>query len=155
MSERVPVNPPLEPHFPFLSLSLKARDPLLHPHFPSSVLLAQQVRPGPCPSNPGCCSELITLSPQLPLKNSVNYKNPVALDIWSRVDNGSSASNESQTRFVDWLVPGGWLAKGFSSPNPLSSWILSSGLPLSILPLLYVFASLSFISLSAIPMPVL
>lgn len=66
----------------------------------------------------GCFSELITLSPLFPLKSSVNYKNPAALHIWSRVDNGSSVSNESQTRFSTRLDPGRRLVEGLLSSSP-------------------------------------
>lgn len=88
MAEGVPVDPPLKAHFPFLSLW--AWDP---PATPTLSLPFSSGSAGTSRLPPllilGCFSELITLSTLLPLKNSANYKNPVALDICGRADNGS------------------------------------------------------------------
>lgn len=152
-------NPPLKPHFPFLSSSWSGIL-LLHPHFPSPFLLAQPSCPAPTLLILGCSSELIILSTLLPLKNSVNYKNSVALDIWSRVDNGSSVSNESHTRFSVMFDPGGWLVKGpLSSLSPPILFLflfLFFNLLCSVLPhLLSLFCDSLIYSSQSIAMPAL
>lgn len=139
MAEGVPVDPPLKAHFPFLSLW--AWDP---PATPTLSLPFSSGSAGTSRLPPllilGCFSELITLSTLLPLKNSANYKNPVALDICGRADNGSCVWNGSLTRFSDVLVHGGrWADKRASLPTSLSSpyplfWssFLSSSFPFSV-----------------------
>lgn len=133
---------------PLSILSLRAWDP---PATPALSLPFSSGSAGTSRLPPllilGCFSELITLSTLLPLKNSAKYKNPVALYICGRADNGSL------TRFSDVLVPGGqWADKraslpaSHSSPYPLFwSSFLSSSFPFS------VCVSLIFFSVSQHP----